>query len=89
MPLTDIHLKSNYKFELEPISHIKTIYISEAIAFSMLLIAYINFMNISTASASIQKIGIRDLNVSVKFYFAIRAFNENGVSKVSEVKGGI
>jgi hypothetical protein len=32
---------------------------------------------------------IRALNVGVKYYFAIEAFNENGVSKVSEVLGGI
>ncbi len=52
-PLTDIHLHSDFadQTELEPGGDIKTIYIFGAVAVFMLLIACINFMNLSTAAA--------------------------------------
>ena len=53
-PLTDIHLHSDFagQTELEPGGDIKTIYIFGAVAVFMLLIACINFMNLSTAAAA-------------------------------------
>lgn len=52
-PLTDIHLHSDFagQTELEPGGDIKTVYIFGAVAVFMLLIACINFMNLSTAGA--------------------------------------
>ncbi|RFN60290.1 ABC transporter permease [Marixanthomonas ophiurae] len=62
-PLTDIHLKSDFSgaSQLEQGGDITYIYIFSAIALFMLLIACINFMNLSTASASkrAKEIGIR------------------------------
>ncbi|MGB4973927.1 MAG: ABC transporter permease [Cyclobacteriaceae bacterium] len=53
-PLTDIHLHSDFdgQSELEAGGDIKAVYIFGAISLFMLLIACINFMNLSTAGAT-------------------------------------
>ena len=48
-PLTDIHLHSNLDSEIEANSRIEYVYIYTAIALFILIIACINFMNLSTA----------------------------------------
>jgi putative ABC transport system permease protein len=60
-PLTDIHLHSNSNFELSPSGNIKYVYIFGAIGIFILLIACINFINLSTASASkrAKEVGVR------------------------------
>lgn len=80
LPLTAIHLHTHYKFELEQPGDIKTVYFFSAIALFMLLIACINFMNLSTASASkrVKEIGMRKVLGSEKsqlvFQFLTEAF---------------
>ncbi|MCW3091925.1 MAG: transporter permease [Ferruginibacter sp.] len=61
MPLTDIHLRSDRTPELGVNGNIQYVYIFSAVALFILLIACINFMNLSTArSASRSKeVGIR------------------------------
>ncbi|MDX1585383.1 MAG: ABC transporter permease [Balneolaceae bacterium] len=51
-PLTDIHLHSNLDSEIEANGNIEYVYIYTAIALFILLIACINFMNLSTARSS-------------------------------------
>ncbi len=62
-PLTDIHLNPEFSkaSTLEEGGDIKYVYIFSAVAFFMLLIACINFMNLSTAAAAkrAKEVGIR------------------------------
>lgn len=60
-PLTKIHLHSNLEREIEPNSDIAYIYILSAIAVFVLLIACINFMNLSTARSAnrTKEVGVR------------------------------
>ena len=61
IPLTDIHLKSNRSGELGPNGTIQYVYIFSAIAIFILLIACVNFMNLSTARSSnrAREVGVR------------------------------
>ena len=67
-PVTDIHLHSNFANDLSPAGDIRYVYIFGAIALFMLLIACINFMNLSTAGASkrAREVGIRKVLGSMK-----------------------
>ena len=60
-PLTDIHLHSNLTLEIKANSDIRYVYIFTSVAVFMLLIACINFMNLSTARSArrAQEVGIR------------------------------
>ena len=60
-PVTDIHLFSDLAYELEPNGDNQYVYIFSAVAIIILLIACINFMNLSTARSSIRakEVGIR------------------------------
>jgi putative ABC transport system permease protein len=67
-PLTDIHLHSATKYEFEANGDIHYVYIFGALAFFILLLACINFTNLSTASATkrAKEIGIRKVLGSAK-----------------------
>jgi putative ABC transport system permease protein len=67
-PLTAIHLHSGLTGELEPGGDLNYLYIFSVVAIFMLLIACINFMNLSTASASkrAREVGIRKVMGSLK-----------------------
>ncbi len=59
--LTDIHLKSHLEFEIEANGNAEDIYIFTGIAIFVLLIACINFMNLSTAQSArrAKEVGMR------------------------------
>jgi putative ABC transport system permease protein len=67
-PLTDIHLHSGFQNDLSTGGDIRNVYIFGAIALFMLLIACINFMNLSTAGASkrSREVGVRKVLGSLK-----------------------
>ncbi|MGN6212769.1 ABC transporter permease [Parafilimonas sp.] len=60
-PLTSIHLHSNLQYELSTNSSMSRVYIFIAIGILILLIALINYMNLSTARSAVRvkEIGIR------------------------------
>ena len=59
--LTDIHLRSHLDYEAEENGDIKRVYVFSAIALFILLIASINYMNLSTARSALRarEIGVR------------------------------
>ena len=60
-PLTEIYLHSNIEAELRPNSDIRYVYIFTSLAVFILVIACVNFMNLSTARSArrAQEVGIR------------------------------
>ncbi len=60
-PVKNIHLTSNLKWELEPNGDKQYVYIFTLIALFIIIIAGINYMNLSTAKASVRakEIGVR------------------------------
>jgi len=61
IPLTQIHLYSKQTYELAPGGNIQYVYIFSAVALFILLIACVNFMNLSTARSAnrSREVGIR------------------------------
>ncbi len=83
-PLTDIHLYSDNSAysQLEQGGDIKNIYIFSAIALFMLLIACINFMNLSTATAvkRAKEVGIRKVLGSNKSQLRYQFLSESFIA---------
>jgi putative ABC transport system permease protein len=77
--LTDIHLYSHTDYEAEPNGDIKRIYIFSAIALFILLIACINYMNLSTARSALRarEIGIRKVIGARKRELVIQFLSES------------
>ena len=75
MPLTDIHLHSQERSEIEPNGNIVYVYAFSAIAFFVLLIACINFMNLATARSTnrAREVGMRKVVGAFRFQL-IRQF---------------
>lgn len=61
MPLSKLHLYSDFGYELSPSGNIKYVYIFSAVALLILLIACINFTNLTTARSAnrAKEVGIR------------------------------
>lgn len=78
-PLKDIHLHPLTTNELEPAGNASYVYIFAAIAIFMLLIACINFINLSTASASkrAKEVGVRKVAGSGKMQLVTQFLTES------------
>ncbi len=80
-PLTSIHLHSNRGLEAEANGNMNTVYILSAIAFFILIIACINFMNLTTAQSlkRAREVGIRKVVGSKKSQLIFQFLSESVV----------
>lgn len=78
-PLTDIHLHSNTKYELEPNGDYQNVYIFFALAGFILLLACINFTNLSIARSikRAKEIGVRKVLGSEKIQLIKQFLSES------------
>jgi putative ABC transport system permease protein len=85
-PYSKIHLHSYFGFGRSP-GAIMYVYIFGAIAFFVLLIACINFMNLSTASSSIRakEIGLRKVNGASRMHLVKQYLTESFVQTLISV----
>jgi putative ABC transport system permease protein len=78
-PLTDVHLHSNKSGEFEVNGNIQFVYIFSVIAVLILLIACVNFMNLSTARSAnrAKEVGIRKVAGSTKGHLILQFLTES------------
>lgn len=78
-PLYDIHLRSNRANELSANGNIQYVYIFSGVALFILLLACINFMNLSTAHSSTRakEVGIRKVLGSPRKYLITQFLSES------------
>lgn len=86
-PVTDIHLKSHLRWELESNGNIEYVYIMAAAALLTLLIACINFMNLMTAKSTerAKEIGIRKTMGAVRRQLSFQFLSEAVILSLASV----
>jgi putative ABC transport system permease protein len=79
IPLLKIHLESNTKYDMGSKGDIKIVYIFSAIAIFILLIACVNFMNLSTARSAnrAKEVGVRKVLGSSRKYLIAQFLTES------------
>jgi len=79
MPLEDIHLYSDKSYEFEPNGSINDVYVFSCIAILILVIACVNFMNLSTARSAnrAKEVGIRKVAGSTRGDLIIQFLTES------------
>ncbi|WP_461637291.1 ABC transporter permease [Labilibaculum euxinus] len=77
-PLESIYLKTTTEGQIEPVSDIKYIYIFSAIAFFILLLACVNFLNLTTARSytRAREVGVRKVFGSNRNMLMIQFYAE-------------
>lgn len=78
-PVTDIHLYSHRDREMSANSDITYVYLFGAVAFFILVVACINFMNLSTARSSnrAKEVGVRKMMGSVRAHLVRQFLTES------------
>lgn len=78
-PLTDIHLYSHTKYEIEPGGDIQYVYIFSVLAVFILLLACVNFTNLSIARSvkRAKEVGVRKVMGSAKFQLIKQFLSES------------
>lgn len=81
IPLTDIHLHSGRYPEFSAVSNIKNVYILGAIALILIVLASVNFMNLTTAHSlnRAKEIGIRKTLGSQRKGLVVQFLTESGL----------
>ncbi len=81
MPLTDIHLYSDRDTEMNATSSIQNIYILSFIALFLIILASVNFMNLSTAHSlkRAKEVGVRKTLGSNKMNLVFQFLTESGL----------
>jgi putative ABC transport system permease protein len=85
-PLTDIYLHSNVGFELHPNGNAQSIYFLTIISIVILVIAWVNYINLSTSRAGhrAKEIAVRKVNGAsrreVLVQFLLESFCMNFIS---------
>lgn len=85
-PLHEIHLHSNLDYELNPNGSAQTVYFLSIISLLILFIAWVNYVNLSTARAEYRakEIGVRKVNGAsrgeVMFQFLLESFFVNFIA---------
>jgi putative ABC transport system permease protein len=79
MPLKKIHVHSNLSNEFEANGNVTYVYIFSVIAVFILLIACVNFMNLSTARSAnrAKEVGIRKVAGSLSTHLIIQFLTES------------
>ena len=87
-PLSDIHLKSRLKWELEPNGDMLYVYIFSSMGILVLIIACINFMNLAIAKSFIRlkEVGIKKVigarRSTLRVQFLVEAFLSATISMI-------
>jgi putative ABC transport system permease protein len=78
-PMTSIHLHSNKTFEPEPNGNAKVVYFLTMIAVFIIVIAWVNYMNLATARAveRAKEVGIRKVMGSQKSQLIVQFLTES------------
>ncbi len=78
-PLTDIHLRDDSQYALDKAGSIQYVYIFSVIAIFILLIACVNFMNLSTARSAnrAKEVGVRKVLGSARKYLVAQFLTES------------
>ena len=86
-PITSIHLHSTLEQEPEELGSMSYIWIFSAVAFFMLLIACINYMNLTTARSArrAKEIGIRKVSGSTKKQLVLQFLSESVLTALAAV----
>ena len=86
-PITSIHLHSTLQGEPEELGSMSYIWIFSAVAFFMLLIACINYMNLTTARSArrAKEIGIRKVTGSSKSLLIMQFLSESVLTSILAV----
>ena len=81
MPIADVHLKSHLEFEMGPNSDIKYVYIFMTCGLFLLVIAIVNFINLSTSYSLLRgrEIGVRKVSGATKFQLVTQFLTESVV----------
>ncbi|MFY0598539.1 MAG: ABC transporter permease [Cyclobacteriaceae bacterium] len=79
IPIEDVHLKSHLEFEMAANSDIKYVYIFISCAFFLILIAVVNFINLTTSFSLLRakEIGVRKVSGATKLQLVFQFLSES------------